>query len=313
MRVLLALDGSEPSDVARALVGNLAWPPETTIRLITITPELFTMFGGGPWLEVPPPTAPAIEEQVVEQQRTMLATASAPLERPGLTVEAFVRRGRPATTIVLEAGEFDADLVVVGARGHGAWETALLGSVSAEVVDHARCPVLVARTGTFERIVLAEDGSEGAAGARRAIATWASFASVPVRIVGVASVMAPLQSGVSPMLMDEAFEVYEQTLDEAKARLSEVADTAAGELAAAGREVTTEVRVGDPAREIVAAATEAKASLIAMGSRGVTGLRRLLLGSVARNVLHNAPCSVLIVRAEVAEQLGDEQPAAAAR
>lgn len=303
MRVLVALDGSEPSDVARALVGNLAWPPETTVRLITAVPELFTMFGGGPWMEVPPSTAPAIEEQVVEQQRAMLAAASAGLERSGLAVETFVRRGRAATTIVLEAGEFQPDLVVVGARGHGAWETALLGSVSAEVVDHAPCPVLVARTDTLERIVLAEDGSEGAAAARRLIATWQPVANIPVRIVSVASAMAPLQSGVSPLLMDEAFEAFGETLDEAKAHFAEVAQTAAGELATAGREVTTEVRVGDPAREIVAAATEAGASLIAVGSRGLTGVRRLLLGSVARNVLHHAACSVLVVRADIADHL----------
>ncbi len=53
---------------------------------------------------------------------------------------------------------------------------------------------------------------------------------------------------------------------------------------------------GDPAAEIVRFATERLTGTIVMGTRGHTGLARLLLGSVARNVLVHAPCSVLIAR-----------------
>ena len=310
MRVLVALDGSEPSDIARELVTSLAWPGETTIRLVTVVPDLFTMFGG-PWMEIAPPSAPEIEEETVQRQQRMLEAASARLARPGLTVETQVRRGRAATAIVHEATEFGADVAVLGARGHGAWETALLGSVSAEVVDHAPCPVLVARLAALERIVLADDGSAGATGAGRVLSTWPPFVGVPVRVVSVASAPVPWQSGVLPLLMEAAFEAYEDTLREAKERLTVVARRAADGLAEGGREATLEVRVGDPAREIVEAAAEVGASLIAVGSRGLTGVRRLLLGSVARNVLHHASCSVLVVRAEVAEHLGGQAPEAA--
>ena len=68
-------------------------------------------------------------------------------------------RGRAASTIVDQAREMDADLVVVGHRGMGEWESRLLGSVSAEVVDHAPCPVLVVRNDQLGPIVLAVDGS----------------------------------------------------------------------------------------------------------------------------------------------------------
>jgi nucleotide-binding universal stress UspA family protein len=56
------------------------------------------------------------------------------------------------------------------------------------------------------------------------------------------------------------------------------------------------VRSGDPANEILQAAAELKSDLIVTGSRGLGTLDRLVLGSVARNVLIHAPCSVLIVR-----------------
>ena len=48
----------------------------------------------------------------------------------------------------------------------------------------------------------------------------------------------------------------------------------------------------NPAHEIIRAATDWEADLIVMGTRGRTGLERLLLGSVARKVLQHAPCSV---------------------
>ncbi len=56
------------------------------------------------------------------------------------------------------------------------------------------------------------------------------------------------------------------------------------------------VREGDAATEILAAAAEFDADLIVMGTRGKTGLTQLILGSVARNVVSHATCSVMVVR-----------------
>jgi nucleotide-binding universal stress UspA family protein len=68
---------------------------------------------------------------------------------------------------------------------------------------------------------------------------------------------------------------------------------------------------GDPASEILKAARDAKADLIVTGTRGRTGLGRLLMGSVAEQVVRNAPCPVVTVRArfremEAAENAADE-------
>ena len=295
MRVLLALDGSEPSDQARELVRSLRWPSDTTIRLITVVPDLFPTYAGL-FPAAAPVAAPEIEAIVLEQQRQILETAAAGLAGPGRTIESVVERGRAATVILQRAAEFRADVVVLGARGHGVWETALLGSVSAEVVDHATCPVLVARAGSLERIVLADDASESAERAVELLATWEPFRGVPVCVVSVAWTPAPWQSGVSPLMVDAAFAAHAEGLREAQERLSEVAARAAGRLIGSGSEAEFEVRVGDAAHEIVTAAREWDASLIVTGSRGLTGIRRILLGSVARSVLHHAHCSVLIVR-----------------
>lgn len=81
-------------------------------------------------------------------------------------------------------------------------------------------------------------------------------------------------------------------------------DEAVEQLAAAGRAVEVQVRLGDPATEVVAAAREWPADIVVIGSNGEPLLRRLLLGSVARKVLHAVPSSVLVARPHAATGTG---------
>ena len=69
-----------------------------------------------------------------------------------------------------------------------------------------------------------------------------------------------------------------------------------GELGIGRLNPRTEVRIGAPAAEIVAAAGDLKADLICLGTHGRSGLAHLLLGSVAEKVIRHAPCPVLTVR-----------------
>ena len=75
----------------------------------------------------------------------------------------------------------------------------------------------------------------------------------------------------------------------------ELAREMTAQLQSAGLTAEAERRDGDAATEILAAANASKADLIVMGTHGRTGLKRLVLGSVARNVLQHATCSVLVV------------------
>ncbi len=70
---------------------------------------------------------------------------------------------------------------------------------------------------------------------------------------------------------------------------------------------------GDPVTEILLAAEELGCDLIVMGSHGRTGLRRLMMGSVAESVIRKAPCLTLIVKDVADQQVEDEgqEPAVA--
>jgi nucleotide-binding universal stress UspA family protein len=225
----------------------------------------------------------------VERTRSRLA-------RPGLDVSGEVMPGRAATAIVDAAGSLKADLIVMGSRGHGTIESMVLGSVSAEVVDHARVPVLVARDGAIDRVVLGWDGSAGARAAADILTAWPMFSRSAVRVVCVAGIEVPWWTGFpqpgSPETVPMVLEAAEASRTTHEAMARDMAD----ELRAAGLAAVPERRDGDAATAIIAAATETRAGLIVLGTRGRTGLARLVLGSVARNVLHHATCSVLVVR-----------------
>jgi nucleotide-binding universal stress UspA family protein len=84
--------------------------------------------------------------------------------------------------------------------------------------------------------------------------------------------------------------------------LREVADSVAAravrEAEAEGVEVTTHAHEGDPAEAILDTASEQNADLIVVGNRGLSGIRRFLLGSVSQKVSEHASCNVMIVRAD---------------
>lgn len=286
MRVLVATDGSKPSQIAMELVASLKSGADTTVRVLEILPPL-------------PPAllGEATLESLKSIEREDLKELAAPLRRTGVAGDEVVLRGDSvADLIVRDAAAWQADLIVTGSRGRGPITSMLLGSVAAAVSDHAPCPVLVARRPTCTRIVLAEDGSEGSFEARRLLSRWEVFKGLPVTVVSVAQLPRTLRSGVAPTMLDEARAAEAEMAAEVRAAHEGLARAAAEDLRVAGLKAQADLREGDPAAEIIAAAQRANADLIVIGSRGRSGITRALLGSVARNVLLHADCSVLIVR-----------------
>ncbi|HYL39882.1 MAG TPA: universal stress protein, partial [Candidatus Binatus sp.] len=214
----------------------------------------------------------------------------------GLTVERVVLQERAADAIVGQAREWGATLVVVGNRGHSSLASMILGSTSAEVVDHAPCPVLVARDRVIDEVVLGVDGSPGARLAEHLLTDWPIFRGLPAVVVSVAATGVPWNPGMASGLYDVIVESYSHDVEAAVREVADLAETAAARLRDAGVAATAHVREGDAAGQLVAFARGRSRPLLVLGSRGHTGLARLLLGGVARNVLYHAAGSVLIVR-----------------
>jgi len=199
------------------------------------------------------------------------------------------------------------DLIVIGSRGHGPLATVLVGSVSTEVVDHAPCPVLVARRSAVHRLIVGADGSSSAQRAISALSTWPIFAGLPARVVSVAEPPAGWAASLGATFYPGFWQVRDTTIDARRGHLEQIADRACEDLARVGLAATSELREGDPAEELLHAAREDEADLIVVGSRGISALARLALGSVARKVLLHTDASVLVVR-EPRERVKDEDP-----
>ena len=290
MRILLATDGSTAAGVGVDLVGSIAWPEGTAIRVFqaidTRVPPDLSVLG-----------ADALEPELRAAARTNVETTAARLEGSGRSVTTAVVVGRAASAIVDSADALDADLVVLGSRGHGTIETMLLGSVSAEVADHAGAPVVVARRPSIRRAVLGWDGSDGARLAAEMVRTSPLLHGAAVRVVSVADIGPPWWTGMPGASAPRLMPFYVAARDASRQSHAQVAEEMAAALRAAGVDAVAEVREGDAAGGILAAAADWDADMIVVGTHGRTGLSRLLLGSVTRNVLSHASASVLIARA----------------
>jgi nucleotide-binding universal stress UspA family protein len=293
MRVLLATDGSECADVAVGLVASIAWPASTTVDVISAVSSGTAIFGG-PWPPIPPIDTSRFDEDMRAQASKYLDVAAARLDRPELTVATSSAAGRAADVIVATADDRGSDLIVVGSRGHGTMETMLVGSVAAEVVDRALAPVLVARGRSLRTVVFAWDGSVGAEHAATFLSRSGIFKDSVVHVLSVADAEPPRWVDTSLLGEDVAAAAYADGAEPSRQQHDEMAREMAERLASLGLETVAQRRDGDPATQIVRAADDASADLVVVGTHGRTGLRRLIMGSVARNVLLHAPCSVLV-------------------
>lgn len=293
MRILLATDLSPDSEIAQTLVMGMPLPAGSQIRVVYAVEPLNV---GATFAVVPIPEMP---DDLLDDARRELAKIARTLQRGCIEIETAARSGRAADVIVEESLAFGPDLIVMGNRGRGAIATSILGSVSAEVIDRAPAPVLIARRPTLSSVVLAEDGSESAAAGARFIAAYAPFANAAVHVVSVTDVPFPvvLADPTGTNTAVDAYESYRISVESVRARNEAALTTRLLALRELRIATTGERREGDAASELIAAAIARRADCIVIGSRGQTGLRRFVLGSVARSVLYHASCSVLIAHA----------------
>ena len=296
MRVLFATDGSRCADRARDLLATLPWPHETQFCVacaVTSRAELLAT----PWPVPYSGGLAVLDDEAHRHADVTLDDAERTLTDRGWAVERVTLAGRAASAILEEARAWRADLIVLGSRGHGPFVTMLLGSVSAEVVDHAPCPVLVVRSDQISSIVFADDGSPHAARAATAISGWPVLNYLPVDVISVADIGIPWSAGMPAGLYDQVIESYVEDVTVARAETEAVAERSAEALRTAGVAAAATELDGDPAHAIVEFAHARPGALVVIGTRGRGGIARVVLGSVARNVLLHATNSVLVVRA----------------
>jgi nucleotide-binding universal stress UspA family protein len=140
------------------------------------------------------------------------------------------------------------------------------------------------------RILIATDGSPHSEAAVEAVLDRPWPEGTTVRVVTAVPFLYP----TFPTYMPEV--ALAAVSEESRKEAQSIVEAAAARLRQHGFAVETVVREGDARPEIVQEASDSNADLIVVGSHGYTGLRKLLLGSVAQYIVSHAPCSVEVVR-----------------
>jgi nucleotide-binding universal stress UspA family protein len=234
------------------------------------------------------------------EAREKLDKEAEKIRRMGELAGAHARIGRPDAEIARLTEEIGAGLVVVGSRGVGPIRRALMGSVSDSVVRHTRGSVLVVRDGEREgsylpgRILLALDGSEEADAAVRVAVEISTATGSELHIVF--ALRTDPQAPYPHPLMGER---WDSMIEQTKHNAREFVDGRAERIEAEGGKVKdAHLAFGKADQEIVKLGEELEAGLIVVGSRGLGGLDRALMGSVSDSVVRHAHGPVLVVRSE---------------
>lgn len=290
MRILLATDGSEFSEGAARFLGRFDLSSRDEIIVLHVVTSIpFDDDVKGQIIHVIKRVSPAIRKTAVDI-----------LGKAGAAVSSREEEGAPDEVILNIAQESGADLIVMGARGLRGMKSLFIGSVTRAVAAVSQVPLIVTKPYTSAeralKILFATDGSATAA------STAGLLASIPFPARSALKIMHVSSGVIGDIPERYAMQIQEQMKNyvaEVRRRSSEEAE----KVLAAARQVLsgkftacTEVsRTGDPAVEILKEAEAWQADLVAVGSRGLRGIKGML-GSVSRRVLGLAPCPVLIGR-----------------
>ena len=293
--MLVPLDGSAFSE--RALPMATALAQTMNAQLVLVRAASASVFPGADPTEA--------QCQAVEEAEAYLWAVATGLSEQGLSVEVAVPYGDAAESILLEVGLHSADLVVMcthGRSGLGRW---IYGSVAEQVLARSAAPVLLVHP-TGEVATLGPEPKQaallvtldGSAFAETALPHAATLAHAFGGTILLLRTVEPSMLAYNYPIMGLVRESLAREHREAEAYLEEVAQHLRND----GLSVQTTVQAGWPSDIIVYRGAALGPRLIVMATHGRTGVARLILGSVALEVVRRSPLPILLVRpTELAE------------
>jgi nucleotide-binding universal stress UspA family protein len=289
MNIIFTTDGSEHAQAAAELMLSLSLPSHTSVTIIAVADS---------------PHSPRhyMLLDALKQARDHLSSAD-------FQLSIGLLHGHPAQEIIRFADEKKPDLILMGAKGLHATMGILLGGVVQQVVEHANWPILVTRAPYqgLKRILLVLDGSPCSQKAIDYIVRFPFPEDAQVQILHVLPppadeqeiIAATWAAGVDAITIRPTIREELERAQAEEEQLCKELLTQANQLCNNRYpHVSTLVRRGDAATEILAYTKESPVDLIIAGSRGLSAIGGWLLGSVSRKLVHYASCSVLIVKGE---------------
>ena len=279
-RILLPTDGSEDAVRATEAASDLAKRSGAELHVVHV------------WHDVRGFAHDFVKRELKRQGQEILDEQVERIRASGGEVaKAYIRKGRTSNEVIALCKEIDAGLLVVGSRGLGTVQRILMGSQSEEIVHHAQVPVLVL-TGAEDfwppaQIVVGEDFSDDARKAGELAAGIGKLYDAEGLLVYSHPDLPEVPPGAARSAAENLTEMRERDegmLEDRAGALEEIL----------GSRPQTRISGGYPANVLLEASQDVRPSLVAVGSRGLTGIMRTRLGSVSTKVVTAAQGPVLV-------------------
>ena len=291
MKTLLTTDGSQSAEQAIRWFSRLPIAHSESYEILTVSD--YQNYGMVP-IEVHEELLRLESAHAIES----FQRAEKILKEAGMGATQISCIGQPAYEITRHAKENQCDLIVVGAHGRSFLEHMLIGSISESVARHAPCSVLVVRKskakvaeGDPTHITVASDCSDS----DRQIASQINAIHFPKNTkFNLISVIE------HPFLIEPTIEYDAQLTRATTSSLDRLAMELSESSEYIQKVVLEKLHVSSCILNFV---QTHPTDILVLGDKGRTAIGRFFLGSVSRVLLQHAPCSVLLVRKQQAQEI----------
>jgi nucleotide-binding universal stress UspA family protein len=281
--ILVPVDGSHSCLHAKMIAFSIAKKFNSKVTVVHVVshefmhPELKAQY------QLPHSILHKIDDAYLQAGKQIVRNAEEMFREAGIPVDArLVTHEDPAEYVLELVKDEKFDLVVIGNRAEHQSERYSLGSVTEKVARHADCPVLIVKKKPkLTKILTAVDGSEHADKALEYAVQLARNYNASLALVHVEEDRLIRIGG--PQVVDCVGTVGECILKDASTKVQ-------------GVKFDSVLEYGSPADVIIKLAKKADVDIIVVGSRGLSSVRRYLLGSVSDDISMHSRSSVLIVK-----------------
>ncbi len=305
LKILIGYDGSDTADKALKDLARAGLPAKAEVIILVAIPPMIPqdyLAAEGyaiQWYS----QAYTVAVRNSRTESHAKSQAKAAMQRlkkqfPGWKISLESSLENPSHAILDRSDAWKPDLIVLGSHGWNPIGKMLIGSVAEKVMKHARGSVRIGKAGRAgitgpPRILIGFDGSKESLLAVDCAADRQWPKGAKVRVVAVSEFQLRLEqialavNQVSPLKYtpDGPWSWMEARLAKAKDKLSQP-----------GVLVETAIITGDPRHVLLGEAKKFRADVIFLGNRGLSGMKRFMLGSVSAAVASHSTCSIEIVR-----------------
>jgi len=292
-QILVTLDGSKLAELALPYAEDLVetFNSDMTLLFICDTPHCKQRYEHQVYME-------NIAGMVAEQVR---------VKHPEVSVKPVVLEGNAAVEIVNYSNQNGVSLIAMATHGRSGIAAWALGSVAHKILHAVDIPVLLVRAGAhiqevsrgqlFEHILVPLDGSEVGESALPYVTNLADKLSSEIILCQVVTQGRHVHTiGGMDYVRFNGHEV-----DAAREKSAEYLTGVAARMEATKAVVRSEMRIGNPAEEIIKLADELGTCLVAMSTHGHSGIEKWAFGSVTDKVIHAGKTPALVVNAQPTE------------